>query len=40
LDVISKEETYALIDAIFKEVEDRDDGFLEIDRALSKVIQL
>lgn len=40
LDVISKEDTYALIDTIFKEVEERDDWFLEIDRSLSKVIQL
>ncbi len=40
LDVISKEDTYKLIDTLFKEVEDRDDWFLEIDRSLSKVIQL
>lgn len=39
-DVVSKEDLYALIDKIFKEVEARDDWFLEIDRSFSKVIQL
>jgi len=39
-DTISKEDLYALVDKIFSEVENRDDGFLEIDRSLSKVIQL
>lgn len=39
-DVFTKDQLSALIDSIFKEVEDRDDGFLEIDRSLSKVIQL
>ena len=29
-----------LVDAIYKEIDNRDDGFLEIDRKLSKVLQL
>ena len=40
LDVMTKDALYALIDVIFQEVEARDDGFLEIDRSLSKVLQL
>lgn len=38
--VINKQELKDFIDRIYKEVENRDDGFLEIDRSLSKVIQL
>ena len=38
--VMSKEDMNTLIDTIFQEVEARDDGFLEIDRSLSKVLQL
>jgi predicted PilT family ATPase len=34
-DMVSK-----LIDDIFKEIESRDDAILEIDRQMSKVIQL
>lgn len=37
---ISKQELENLIHEIFKEVETREDGFLEIDRSLSKVVQL
>jgi len=37
---MTKDALYALIDVIFQEVEARDDGFLEIDRSLSKVLQL
>lgn len=37
---ISKDEIKKLIDDIYQEVESREDGFLEIDRKLSKVIQL
>jgi ATPase len=40
LEVMTKDALYALIDVIFQEVEARDDGFLEIDRSLSKVLQL
>lgn len=29
-----------MVDAIYKEIDNRDDGFLEIDRKLSKVLQL
>jgi len=36
----SKKEMLALIDKIFKEVEEREDWFLEIDKTLSKVVQL
>ncbi|MFA5748458.1 MAG: ATPase, T2SS/T4P/T4SS family [Candidatus Absconditabacterales bacterium] len=38
--VMNKQELKDFIDRIYKEVENRDDGFLEIDRSLSKVIQL
>jgi len=38
--VMSKQELNILIDAIYKELENRDDGFLEIDRKLSKVLQI
>jgi predicted PilT family ATPase len=37
---MNKQELKDFIDRIYKEVENRDDGFLEIDRSLSKVIQL
>jgi predicted PilT family ATPase len=37
---LDKEFVEKLIDDIFKEVETRDDSILEIDRNLSKVIQL
>ena len=39
-DIITKDEVNQLIDQIFKEVSDRDDAILEIDRSMSKVIQL
>lgn len=39
-EICTKEQLKSLIDKIFAEVEARDDGFLEIDRSLSKVIQL
>jgi ATPase len=37
---LSKEEMHAFIDKIYQEIESRDDGFMEIDRKLSKVLQL
>ncbi len=37
---MSKKEINDLIDQIYKEIEERDDGFLEIDRKMSKVLQL
>lgn len=39
-DVVSKQALQNLIDGILLEIENRDDGFLEIDRSLSKVIQM
>ena len=39
-DVLDKKNVNTLIDEIFLEIEWRDDGVLEIDRSLSKVIQL
>jgi ATPase len=39
-DIMNKEQVRKLIDDIYKEIENRDDGFLEIDRKLSKVLQL
>ncbi len=39
-DVMTKEMVSDLIDKIFKEIESRDDAILEIDRQMSKVIQL
>ena len=39
-DVMTKEMVNDLIDKIFKEIESRDDAILEIDRQMSKVIQL
>lgn len=39
-DVMTKEMVNNLIDEIFKEIETRDDAILEIDRQMSKVIQL
>ena len=38
--VMNKEDFTALIDALYQEIESRDDGFLEIDRKLSKVMQV
>jgi ATPase len=37
---MSKDDMKKFIDAIYKEIESRDDGFIEIDRQLSKVLQL
>lgn len=37
---MSKDEMNAFIDKIYQEIESRDDGFMEIDRKLSKVLQL
>ncbi|MEI7557659.1 MAG: hypothetical protein WCJ45_02180 [bacterium] len=37
---MSKEEMKAFIDKIYQEIESRDDGVMEIDRKLSKVLQL
>jgi len=37
---LNKQEFADLVNAIYKEVEERDDWFLEIDRKLSKVLQL
>ena len=37
---MNKEEMNKFIDDIYKEIENRDDGFIEIDRKLSKVLQL
>ena len=39
-DVMTKDMVNDLIDKIFKEIETRDDAILEIDRQMSKVIQL
>lgn len=39
-DIMTKDEVNQLIDQIFKEVSDREDAILEIDRSMSKVIQL
>lgn len=39
-DVMTKDMVSKLIDDIFKEIETRDDAILEIDRQMSKVIQL
>jgi len=38
--IFSKQDLLKLIDDIYQEVTARDDGFLEIDRKLSKVLQL
>lgn len=38
--IITKEDLKILIEKLFKEVENRNDGFLEIDRSLSKVLQI
>jgi predicted PilT family ATPase len=38
--VMTKEGFKDLVSKIYEEVENRDDGFLEIDRKLSKVLQL
>ena len=37
---LSKDEMDIFIDKIYQEIEQRDDGFVEIDRKLSKVLQL
>ncbi len=37
---MNKEEMSAFIQKIYEEIESRDDGFIEIDRKLSKVLQL
>lgn len=37
---LNKKEFEDLVNAIYKEIEERDDGFMEIDRKLSKVLQL
>lgn len=37
---MTKEDMNSFIDKIYKEVDSRDDGFIEIDRKLSKVLQL
>ncbi len=39
-EILTKDQLSDLIDMIFNEVENRDDSFLEIDRSMSKVIQL
>lgn len=39
-DIISKQELTNLIDDLYKELSEKDDSFLEIDRKLSKVIQI
>lgn len=39
-DIFTKNDVNKLIDDLYKEIEARDDGFLEIDRKLSKVLQL
>lgn len=39
-EILTKDQVSDLIDAIFNEVETRNDSFLEIDRSMSKVIQL
>ncbi len=38
--IISKQELTDLIDSLYKEITERNDGFLEIDRKLSKVLQI
>lgn len=38
--VLDKEAFTTFIDQIYQEIESRDDGFLEIDRKLSKILQL
>jgi hypothetical protein len=37
---MSKQDLTKLIDTIYQEITERDDGFLEIDRKLSKVAQI
>ena len=39
-EIMTKENFHQLVDALFKEVETRDDAFLEINRELSKVMQV
>ena len=39
-EVMTKENFHQLVDTLFKEVETRDDAFLEINRELSKVMQV
>jgi ATPase len=38
--IMSKDDLNTLIANLFKEAEDREDWFLEIDRTLSKVLQI
>lgn len=38
--ILNRKQMMDLINQIFQEVEERDDGFLEIDKTLSKVVQL
>ena len=38
--ILSKSDLKSLIDKIYQEIENRDDGIMEIDRPLSKVIQI
>jgi predicted PilT family ATPase len=38
--IFPKSDVNKLIDDVYREIEARDDGFLEIDRKLSKVVQL
>ena len=37
---MTKEEMNKFLEEIYKEIDNRDDGFIEIDRKLSKVLQL
>ena len=39
-DILTKDDVNSLVDSIFKEVESRDDAILEINREMSKVVQL
>ena len=39
-EIMTKEAFNELIDQLFKEVETREDAFLEINRELSKVLQI
>lgn len=39
-EIMTKETFDALIDQLFKEIEQREDAFLEINRDLSKVLQV
>ena len=39
-EVLKVDEMNRLIDAIFHEIEERDDGYMEIDRGMFKIVQL